>query len=174
MGYLLSSLGNLPVEENIELYIFIIDGSWHGGTIEKINANFENIAKQIGPKAVIAKGFEEGLWTNEVCEKYLGKDYSHLYNLLPAILITDNHPDHLTETSARILVPLKGIEERFEDLDYFFNSLSRFARFGDKSFLEKIKNENDLLTNANQIIDLKPNFFGIGINLNALIKKFRK
>ena len=28
MGYMLSSLGNLPVQEDISLYIFVVNGRW--------------------------------------------------------------------------------------------------------------------------------------------------
>ena len=35
-------------------------------------------------------------------------------------------------------------------------------------------NETDFLSNANEIIDLKPNFFGLGVNLNNLLKKIIK
>jgi hypothetical protein len=41
--------------------------------------------------------------------------------------------------------------------------------------LKKLKNQSDsqetLLRKANDIIQLQPNFFGVGVNLNALIKK---
>jgi len=32
MGYMLSSLGKLPIEEDVEFYIFVINGGWRGRT----------------------------------------------------------------------------------------------------------------------------------------------
>jgi hypothetical protein len=171
---MLSSLGNLPIEDDIELYIFVVNGNWRGGLYDIIEKNFANIAQRIGPKAVIAKGFDSEIWSSQVAHKYFGEYYSELVNALPALFLTDTHPDKLNNDSLRLIIPLRDVETRFGDWDIFFSSLASFAIDKNPEFLEKFKNANDLITEGNKVIDIKPNFFGIGININALIKKFRE
>lgn len=173
MGYQLTSLGNLPIEEDVTLYIFVINGNWLGGRYDVLEQNFSEIARAIGPNAVIAKGFEESLWSEELCQKYLGRDYSELFDLLPALLLAEDHPETLEEGSLRLLISLKNAEDEFGDLESFFRALTRFARDRDATFLDRFKDQRDWLQEGNSIIDLKPNFFGIGVNLNEFIRKIR-
>ena len=97
MGYQLTSLGNLPVLPDIDLYIFVVDGNWRGGRLEILEDNFSEIARAIGPKAIIAKGFEESLWSEELCRRYLGEEYDAIFPHLPALLITNAHPEKLSD-----------------------------------------------------------------------------
>ncbi len=173
MGYMLSSLGNLPIEEDVTLYIFVMNRGFKGGRYEAIEQNFVEIARRIGPNAVIAKGFEENVWSDELARKYLGKNYQEVFGLLPALLITDSHPYRLTDDSLRLLIPLKEAEARFGDLDAFFRALTEFATNRDPGFLELFVEEKDYLAEANRIFDVKPNICGIGINLNALVDRLR-
>lgn len=96
MGYQLTSLGNLPVQPDIDLYIFVIDGSWRGGRFEILEDNFSEIARAIGPKAVIARGSEVSDWSEELCRRYLGEEYDAISPHLPALLITSAHPEKLS------------------------------------------------------------------------------
>lgn len=173
MGYLLSSVGNLPIDENVSLYIFVVNGSWRGEPYEMLEKNFSNIAQQIGENAVIAKGFEPKAWTSQIAKAYFGKDSNDLFSALPALLINDAHPDNIAEDSMRLIVPLREVEGRFLDWDNFFQLLSDFALNKNPDFLEKFKEKKKAVDVANRIIDLKPNFFGIGLNINAIIEKFR-
>ena len=173
MGYQLSSLGNLPVDDTVNFYIFIVNGDWNGGDYEILENNFSNIAERIGPNAVIAKGFDSKAWTGDVAKAYLGKNARELFGLLPALLLTDSHPDNLNDDSFRLLIPLGDAKERFGNFDTFFAALSDFAVSRDSAFLEKFEDESDLIEAGNSIVDLKPNFFGVGINLNAVIERYR-
>ena len=174
MGYMLSSLGNLQIDDNVELYIFVVNGGWHGGLYDSIEKNFAQLARSIGPAAVIAKGFEEGLWSQEICQKYLGKDYQSLFDFLPALLLTDTHPDMLRDESLRLLIPLREAQDEFGDIEAFFRALSRFATTKDPEFIDRFKEQKDFIDEGLRIVDLKPNFMGIGVNLNALIERVRE
>ena len=101
MGYQLNSLGNLPIDDSVSLYIFVINGEWSGGRYEVLERNFSRIAQSIGSTAVIAKGFDKEFY-EEVAHTYLGKDHREFRQLLPALLITDTHPDKLTDGSMRL------------------------------------------------------------------------
>ena len=141
MGYLLKKLGNLPIQDNVNIYIFAIGGSWNGGLIDIINNNYEAIADAIGEDAILVRGFDEEFFGEEVAQKYFGISTRNddIWKLLPSILITDSHPDRLTEGSLRILFPLDRIEKNFSSVDQFLSQLVAFARDGDEEFLNSIK-----------------------------------
>lgn len=173
MGYVLSSLGNLPVQDDVSLYIFVINGGWRGGLHDTIEQNFMELARRIGPKAVIAKGFDPAAWSNEVCAKYLSKDTKILTDVLPALLLTDAHPDRLNEKSLRILIPLRDAEKRFGGVEVFFHALADFAVNRDTAFLSWFEEKSSLGGKAWSVLELKPNFFGFGINLKELVARLQ-
>jgi len=119
MGYMLNSLGNLPIDEDVTLYVFVVNGTWRGGPYEAVERNFANIARQIGSNAVIVKGLREN-WTDEIASKYFGPDHAEFLAALPALLVTDAHPDHLTDANLRLIISLSSVEERFGGFDAFF------------------------------------------------------
>jgi hypothetical protein len=171
MGYSLSSLGNLPVQEDISLYIFVIGGGWKGELQDAIEQNFMELACRIGPNAVIAKGFDSEMWSQQICEKYLGKDVQTVIDTLPALLLTDTHPDRLTETSLRLLVPLRDAQRRFGGIEAFFRALTEFSLNRDASFLSRFEEKPTLGSKAWSVLELKPNLFGFGINLKELVAR---
>jgi hypothetical protein len=173
MGYMLSSLAQLPIDDEVDLYIFVINGGWRGGSHEIIEQNFSKLAEEIGPRAVIAKGFNKS-WSSDVSRKYLGKDHSELFGLLPALLITDTHPDQLTDQSMRLLIPLKDANAKFGNFDTFFDSLTKFAREKDTDFLEHFHEKEESEKSAWNMLELKPNIWGIGININEILERFSR
>ena len=174
MGYMLTSLGNLPVQDDISLYIFVVNGRWRGEFNDLIEKNFGALAKQIGPDSVIAKGFDPEVWSDQVCSKYLGKDTKTMIDVLPALLITDAHPDRLTETSLRLLVPLRDAEKRFGGVEAFWGALADFAKSRDPAFLARFEDKESLKSKAWSILELKPNVFGFGINLKELAARVQR
>jgi len=168
MGYMLSALGNLPIQEDISLYIFVVNGRWSGEFNDLIEKNFGALAKQIGPNSVIAKGFEPEAWSDQVCSKYLRKNTKTMIDVLPALLLTDSHPDCITEKSLRLLVPLRDAEKRFGGVDVFFSALAEFARTRESAFLARFKDNGSLMGKTWSVLELKPNIFGFGINLKEL------
>jgi hypothetical protein len=168
MGYMLSSLGNLPVQNDISFYIFIVNGRWRGQFDDLIERNFSALAKEIGPNSVIAKGFEAEVWSDQVCSKYLGRTTKTMIDVLPALLLTDAHPGSLTERSLRLLVPLRDAEKRFGGLDVFFRALAEFAKTRNPAFLTRFEDRESFGGKAWSVLELKPSIFGFGINLKEL------
>ncbi len=171
MGYALSTLGNLPVQDEISLYIFVVGLPWKGETYQAIEDNFMELAKQIGPTAVIAKGFEPEMWSSQVCDKYLGKSTETLYDVFPALLLTDSHPERLSEDSMRLLVPLRDAQTRFGGTAAFFYALTEFARNRNPSFLARFEEKPTIGSKAWSVLELKPNFFGFGVNIKELVAR---
>lgn len=194
MGYRVHSLSSIPVENGVDLYIFVINGDINEDLYGYLSKNFDRIAQNIGDSAVIAEGFDRRDWGHSICEAYLKnydspsdfgyEDYDAMYTALPAILITDCHPSctgeygHMLEDgeALRLLVPLRYAKSEFGDLDSFFRSLEQFTRdrnedflnkFASPDFFEKVKEQSDLLV-------LQPNIFGIGVNINNFLKRIGK
>jgi hypothetical protein len=170
MGYMLSSLAELPVDDTVGFYIFAVaPHGWEGGLYDVVENNFSKIARAIGQDAVIVKGLNEELFSEQVCKTYLGKHYSNLLDDLPALLITNTHPEQTTEETSKLFVPLRRAEEKFGSVDAFLSRLIRFVRDGDQSFLDLFQREDDLIREGANMLELKPNFCRIDININAII-----
>ena len=45
-----------------------------------------------------------------------------------ALLLTDTHPEKLTDKSLRLLVPLRDADKRFGGIETFFAALADFAK----------------------------------------------
>jgi hypothetical protein len=174
MGYALTSLGNLPVDDEVKFYIFAINGQWQEPLYRMIEQNFESIARSIGKHAVIAKGLNPAEWYGEVAERYLGKDHDRYFQLLPALLVTDTHPDRLSDKSVRLLVPLKDIEDRFGGWTQFFTLLSDFVQLKSDEFAKRFERKEDLLNTATKIINVNPGAFGVSINAIELLSWWRR
>jgi hypothetical protein len=174
MGYLLNSLGNLPVDDDVKFYIFVINGQWREPLYEIVEQNFSSVARSIGKEAVIAKGLNPVEWSNEVAARYLQDNYGNYSSLLPALLVTNAHPEKLSEKSLILLVPLKDVESRFGGWNIFFGLLSDFVQFKSDEFLTRFHKKEDALEIANKIINIKPGAFGLSLNVNELFSWWRR
>ncbi|MBB3392809.1 hypothetical protein FHT82_005598 [Rhizobium sp. BK275] len=174
MGYHLSSLASLPIDDDVDLYIFIVGNGIRSRQQEELRGNFLNIAREIGQDAVIVDGFDENLFSKEVISRYFGENQEGLEDLFPALVLTDTHPDHLHLESFKIIISLRRAEQKYGDLAAFFSALVRFAQGRNPDFLRDVgREESDvatLLERANRIFMLQPNFIGIGVNINAAIE----
>lgn len=170
MGYMLNSLGNLPVDDEVRFYVFIINGQWQEPLYGMIEQNFSSIARSIGKHAVIAKGLNPTEWYGQVAETYLGKDHDDYFPLLPALLVTDAHPSSVNDKSLRLLVPLRDVENRFGGWPQFFVLLTDFAQFKSDEFLKRFHKTEDGFDTINKIIGVKPGAFGISINVMRLCR----
>jgi hypothetical protein len=169
MGYLLNNLANLPVSDDVSIYVFVINGQYKGKYFEAIERNFPDVARGLGDHGVIARGFDE-FFSDEVCQRYLGRSIQTMWDMLPAILVTDAHPERTTEKSMRLLIPIREAEKRFGDLDFFFRGLAQFCRSGSTEFIEKLERKDDWFEQADKIVKLSPGFMGVSVNLNEFVR----
>jgi hypothetical protein len=174
MGYMLNSLANLPIDEDVRFYVFVINGQWQEPTYAILEQNFAQVARSIGKSAVIAKGLNPQEWYGEIAETYLGKEHIDLFPLLPALLITDAHPTGISAESLRLLVPLRDVEARFGGWPSFFAQLTDFVQLKNDAFVQSFQAKERAVDAANSIVELRPGMFGIAINVNELISRWRK
>ncbi len=175
MGYKLTSLLRLPVQEEVSLYVFVVGASiWEGGLDEVVRRNFDNLAREFGPDAVIVDALTAE-FHGEVVRQYLGTDFKELKNLMPAILLTDSHPDDLTSDSMRVLVPLGDIHQQYVVLDTFLAELASFARGESDQLLRSLEQASRLKSAAAEVVRINiPVLPGVvTINLNHAFRHLK-
>ncbi len=168
MGYKLTSLVNLPVDDTISIYVFSIgDDLWEGGLGEVVHRNFDNIALEIGGDAIIVGALTE-FFHEEVVQKYLGVHHKELKNELPALLITDTHPEQLNDESMRVLIPLREAHEIYPIIDDFLSDLAAFVRGESDDLLKQLESGLNLSEVASDIVEFNiPIVPGVvSVNLN--------
>ena len=89
--------------------------------------------------------------------------------------VSDRRPSRpLSEKSLRLLIPLRDVEARFGGWNQFFALLADFVQLKNDEFIRRFEQKSEAAEAANRIVDLKPNMFGIGVNLNEVIDRWRK
>jgi hypothetical protein len=204
MGFTVGSFHRAPIGE-FEFSVFVITNHRDAAHNKWINRNFQRIAKDIGPKAVIVKGYNDDL-SNEVkafLERWMNdrRDDSSeaaraIWGLLDkttCLLVAKK--DIRTTDAPLLLIPLAPASKSDEpaagskaDAENFIGELmqSVVEKVRDGTILEhaqalgaarfKLKSIRNgvvitTLRQMNDVMELKPNIAGFGMNLNALIEK---
>jgi hypothetical protein len=142
--------------------------------IDNIERNFGKIANEIGDNAIIAAGLNEEAFLNEVGQKYLGEDWPLYQNLCPALLITDSHPENITEASKRIFIPLNEVQKYYGNWTTFFRLLVKHARNESDELSSRLQTNSDAFDVLDQVFKIRPGFMGISIDFNGLVGAIRK
>jgi hypothetical protein len=174
MGYTVNKLTNLPLDDEVDFYIFVINGEFDDPLYAMIEKNFKAIARSIGDNAVIVQGTDPVNFTSEVQRTYLGKHSEQVFRLLPALVITDTHPEEISDDSLRLIVPLSRAEETAGGWPQFFKLLSQLARKENSEFLNRFPNVEDVWDKIGKYIKFEPQFFGVRLEGNEVIKRLRE
>ena len=184
MGYKISSLKSLPVIPGIDLYVFVLGHhNWAGGYAEIIESNFSQIARHLGARGAIVAGHDginlgkdlvhelsNAALSNRTVREFVEKGES----LGLSILLVGAHPSQLSDNDLFLLAPIEQIEKNFGSLDQFFTELCEFSEKREISFLDKFEDQAVAKGSLSDFFELKPNMFGIGINFNAIIERWRE
>lgn len=182
MGYKISSLRSLPVIPGIDLYVFVLgQHNWAGGYSAVLEDNFSKLAKHLGERGAIVSAHDgvklsrqlahelsEAALSNKTIHDFIAKGES----LGLSILLIGAHPSELTDKDLFLLAPVDQIEKNFGSLDQFFSELCEFSENRETSFLEKFEEKAQANGGISDFLELKPNMFGMGININAMIKRW--
>lgn len=172
MGSYIGSLVELPVHPGVKFYLFVINGDFPGPYFAALGRHFPEIAKNIGKDGLITGGYGPE-FSAEVVGTYLGKDIKEpaFQALLPALLLADARPNEITEHTLRLLIPLKRAAEKYGDLETFLRILAAFIRKPNKQFLRRFEERSNWFRIIGQIVEIKPKFMGISINVVEFIRK---
>ena len=188
MGYKVSSLASIPSIDGM-LYIFGLGVRWKGSLLEAFDINFDRLSSRLGRSGALIQGHNDGdienllvqtierHW-NSACREFdskVAEELSHIMNegsQEGGILILFDHPLEtcINEKSSFLYAPLKQLESNFGGLDSFLNGLVSYSESRSNEFITKFENHISLKEYP-RLLELKPNFFGIGLNLNYLLER---
>jgi hypothetical protein len=174
MGYVLNALGDMPVDDTVKKYIYIVKEDYNDELSLKVTENFFRIARNIGSEAVISAGLEEKKWLNDVGRTYLGDDWPLYEDLAPALIISDAHPDQAARASETIVIPLAKVPEFYPNWSRFFALLAEYAQGKNQEIVKRLQPKADVFDAVNRVLSIKPGFLGISINFNELAASFVK
>lgn len=187
MGLMIYSLDNIPENANRDYFIYLLDYGWDEPIRNILNRNFEKMANIAAKNsAVVIKGIAEH-FENEVFS-YHSINGINDRDILPALLITNEHPEYFKKNTSRlkydnfcqkdefkkiksILIPFKKFCSNETDvinlIDSLFDNIVSKKDFESFSFLQEIgRSKKDFII-------LEPNIYGIGLNLKNLFDNFK-
>lgn len=190
MGLMIYSLDNIPAGAKRNYFIYLLDYGWTEPISEILNKNFEKMSKIAAEnKAVVIKGTVASHFQNEVLSwHHINGENDE--NLLPALLITNKHPQYFKESNSSfqykniknmginetedmkmILIPFKECCNNENDVITIINSVFSDIENGKdlSNFSISKKNKKGVGHHIVDSVTLQPNFNGIGIDIKKLL-----
>ena len=187
MAFYVSSL--YQFDGNYDYFVYVIDVSPKQVHSNWINENLHPLAKSFGPNAVLVSG-SSNLSTElyNFLSENLPSDYGKVEALLHSVTCVLVSKGNLTITQSPIyLIPVATKEETEAAQNLIATLINEIAKalkggnfeevtlFQDAQKLQlKTVGSNLLictLRNLNEIFELNPKIFGVGVNLNKVIEK---
>jgi len=176
VGYLATDIARIP--GGFEWFVFLLEDDWSDALRKEFADNFQNLAKEVGPKALVVRGIEPGSFAAELLATYaLDHDVS-AERRLPALLIADTPPKDVKENDPRmekvkmVLLPLAEQYVRPGSVTDLLRSVARTVK--DPNALKSLEVLDKRRIERhwgwlNRYAELKPNFMGFGVNINAIL-----
>lgn len=187
MGLMIHSLGELPLNANRDYYVYLLDYGWHEPLGQALLSNFDTMAAEASRnsaaviKGVVGSHFEDEVLSWHSIDGRPGEE------ILPAILITTRHPDEFRQhgkswrrervlhADRLLLIPLKDVCKSTTDvadlLAKIFKDIRTKQALADFEVAKTLTNgKRGALVDA---LILKPNYHGLGLDLNSIIDFFR-
>ncbi len=192
MGLHIHSLNNVPVSENKDYLIYLLDYGWDEPLATALRNNYDEMAKKAAlNRAVVIRGTELSHFENEVFSWHKINNENG-EDILPAILITNAHPSYFFQNSdgyhrerglyretengdlKLILVPLKRFcQSTTEVIDLITKLFKDIEEGVDLSDFRVAKEVRKGIGSA--IVDsiiLEPNISGIGFSFKRIKEYF--
>lgn len=188
MGLYVHSLENIPTAARRSYFVYLLDYGWPEPLADALRSHFDSMSQKAAQNdAVVIKGTEIGHFNNEVFSWHQinGEDGD---SILPAILVTNKHPQYFREDMAEyrtknevykekedkelklIIIPLKNFCRDALDvsniIQNLFKDIVSQKDLSDFSICKEI--QADKRSSFYDAVILQPNFSGIGFD----IKKF--
>jgi len=186
MGYIATDIATVPSingeGEPFNWYIFFLPGPLNNQIRMELIENFFRLSRLIGKEnlAIIGEDFDE--FHSDVIRRYALylQDYDERNIPLPSLLVTDTAPGGVEVEAENINAkaiqfPLGQAYLRDGMLTDFLRQLCATLQDVDAfESLDELREQEifDKWGWVNQYFDLKPNFFGLGIDLNAILDAF--
>jgi hypothetical protein len=188
MSFIATNIMNVPVVDRAgnkyNWYIFLLPGKFKNNIREELLRNLIELAGEVGSKNLVVLGTNVDEFHSEVLLRYAMylEGYDKKNVPLPALIVTDTAPSDVEvqsgEINAKIILFSIG-EAYLRDgmLSNFLRLLCITLQDTDAfEALEKVKIDA-IYKKWGWIPDyfeIKPNFFGFGVNLNKIIENLMK
>ncbi|MGN6739604.1 hypothetical protein [Dyella sp.] len=181
MGLHISSISSLPLSEEREYYIYVLDYyNWDEPISNSLQSNAEKIASFCAANnAVMIKGLPDSHFYSEVLS-WVKIDGQDPYLILPALLITTAHPKYFIDANERLpdgeiedsLIFLKVRDlcktpsDVIQLLEKIFVDIRMHKKIRDFAITKELRaKEHGALVDA---LILEPNIGGVGIDIKKL------
>ena len=198
MGYYVKSLFAVNPNDAHSYFVYFVPGGkpYMSLSTEWINSwvhkHFQNIAEAVGPTGVVVSPLPRNNWNDDIADSGMawpfmdaaeGED-DFLHGHMPFLLVSRSpiQKKNANECDGIAINLVKCVDEK--ELAYVFDQLINAIRQDNwesivENFpLQEAASEPDSyggwLERLNSVVELKPNIFGLGINLNAALQEVAK
>ena len=188
MGLHISSLEHIPPNAKRDYFIYLLDYGWSEPLRDVLAQNYDRMAQIAAEhEAVVIRGTRSVHFEDEVFSWH-NINGENAEELLPAILITNRHPQKFRESFNDrqsppvendlkfILIPIKKFCETTNDvvvlIEKIFKDIKAKKDLDDFQVAQE-KKKGLGRTLADSLI-LEPNFYGVGFSFKQLNEYFKK
>ena len=181
MGLYVHNIGNLPVDDTRQYFLYVLDYGWQEPLTDALVANFRNMARMASEtKSVVLAGIDPIHFANEVFSWHgiSGEDGE---KMLPALMITTLHPHYFRDHNcdgdrtkikdALLLIPLKKVCKTKEDVVELIKTVLADIRQS-KALpgfrIAKTLKKDGIRRLADAVI-LEPTVAGVGVDLKKVV-----
>lgn len=181
MGLHINSISDLPMSEERDYYLYVLDYyNWDEPISNTLSANINKIASLCAKNnAIMVKGLPDSHFYSEVLSwvKINGQDPALI---LPALMITTVHPSHFIKANneqiegkfsdSLIFLKIRDVCKTPSDvvslIEKLFVDISKHKKIKDFTITKEIrKSDKGAFVDA---LILEPNFMGVGVNIKKL------
>lgn len=172
MGYIASlNVAKVPAS-GYEWYIFLLEDDWRDNLRQELSDNFHILAEAVGDRSLVVRGAKREQFSGEVFATYGIK-----VTKLPALLLTNISPSAASQdasSSKDVRAIVISLERRYDHAGSISQLLRKIVETLKEpeamEALEKLdRSKIERRWGWLRMLELKPNFCGFGVNLNAVV-----
>ena len=181
MSMVASSIATIPAED-FHWYILFLEDKYNDPIKAELHSNFVTFGHEVGPDTMVVRGYDPESFYASVYETLTLYDDEWVARIeRPALLVSDTAPRLLLGEPAKlnaaklILIPLRPFRDKGSGaiVDLLRDLVAALKDDDAVSALQRldrsvIKSKWGWLS---RYLELKPNFMGFGLNLNAVLEE---
>lgn len=172
MGLVARSIASIPAGD-YTWYVILLEEDWKDTISAEVRDNFDTLVRKAGPNALVVRGLEKEPFSDEVLQAYDLKGEPQM----PALVVSDTTPfDALrrprgSTIPTTIVIPLRIRGDAKGSVRDVLSGLAGALRNNDPKALRAL-DKSKLEKNWGWLrwLELKPNFWGVGLNVNEIVE----
>jgi hypothetical protein len=175
MGFMARSVARIPAT-GYEWYVTVLEDAWRDSISEELRTNFEPFVAKTGPSVLVVRGLNPEPFSYEVLRAYgLAAEPT-----MPALLISDASPSEVEKRRVQganvktIVIPLRTRKSAGGTVQSVLAEVVKALQ--DKEALDALQGLDRSQVEKKwgwlRMLELKPNFMGLGLNVNQALEDF--